>query len=87
VQSAAKSGLTPERLKARYGSDDPLTAARNALKSSKAADAVTLLESIDDNAADQKLKTLILFEAYLDAGRTKDALFIANSQDRACHTG
>jgi serine/threonine protein kinase len=77
---ADKSANALDRLAAKYGSNDPLEIGRKALASGKAADAIIALEKMADNTGDDNLKTLLLMEAYVGTGRTKDALFLANSQ-------
>jgi eukaryotic-like serine/threonine-protein kinase len=72
---------TMERLKAKYGTSDAAVIARNAIKAGKAADAVVVLENTPPTAIDPKTKTLLLFEAYLGANRTKDAFIMANGQN------
>jgi serine/threonine-protein kinase len=76
-----KPTISLEQLKAKYGTNDPVTIARNSLKAGKSAEAVMVLESTPSGTIDQKTKMLLLFEAYLAAGRTKDAFVIANSQN------
>jgi serine/threonine protein kinase len=75
-----KSAVSVEKLAAKYGTGDLLEIGRSALKSGKSADAIFALEKMGDNAGDQKMKTLLLFEAYVEAGRTRDGLYIASSQ-------
>ncbi|MBN1128988.1 MAG: protein kinase [Chitinispirillaceae bacterium] len=75
-----KGALSVDKLAAKYGTGDLLEIGRSALKSGKSADAIFALEKMGDNVGDQKMKTLLLFEAYVEAGRTKDGLFIATSQ-------
>ena len=74
---------TIERLKTKYGTSDPVAIARNAIKAGKAADAIVVLENTPAGTAlDPKIKTLLLFEAYLGANRAKDAFIIANGQNQ-----
>ena len=75
-----KPTLSIEQLKAKYGTNDPVVIARNSLKAGKPAEAIMVLENAPASAIDQKTKMLLLFEAYLASGRTKDAFIIANSQ-------
>jgi len=69
-----------ESLARKYGGTDPLAIARKALSAGKTGEAIFALETAADRPADAKIKNLLLLEAYLEAGRTKDALFIATSQ-------
>ncbi|MGA2508474.1 MAG: hypothetical protein ABSF80_13480, partial [Chitinispirillaceae bacterium] len=75
-----KPTLSIEQLKTKYGTNDPVAIARNSLKAGKTSEAIMVLENTPAGAIDPKTKTLLLFEAYLSAGRTKDAFIIANSQ-------
>jgi serine/threonine protein kinase len=75
-----KPKLTLEQLQAKYGTNDPIIIARNSLKAGKSAEAIMVLEAARPGAIDPKLKTLLLFEGYISAGRTKDAFIIANSK-------
>lgn len=74
------TALSLDKLAAKYGSNDPLEIGRRAIGTGKCAEAIAVLEKYGDNTGDTKMKTLLLMEAYVGAGRTKDALFIANSQ-------
>ena len=79
-----QTALTVEDLEKKYGTSDPAVIARAALKTGRAADAITELMGTVENAMDPKLKTLLLFEAYVEAGRTREAQLIAggpNPQD------
>jgi serine/threonine protein kinase len=76
--------ITLADLAKSYGTSDPAAIARNALKGGHASEAIIALESSADNTVDPKLKTLLLFEAYIDAGRMREASLIAggpNPQD------
>jgi serine/threonine protein kinase len=79
-KAPAKPTLSIEQMKTKYGTNDPVVIARNSLKAAKPAEAVVILESTPAGAIDPKMKTLLLLEAYLASGRTKDAFIIANSQ-------
>jgi serine/threonine protein kinase len=72
--------LSLEQLQAKYGTNDPVIIARNSLKSGKSAEAIMVLEATRPGVVDPKLKTLLLLEGYITAGRTKDAFIIANSK-------
>jgi len=76
-----KPTLSIEQLKAKYGTNDPVIIVRNSLKAGKNAEAIMVLESTPAGTVDPKIKTLLLFEAYIASGRTKDAFIIANSQN------
>jgi serine/threonine-protein kinase len=69
-----------ERLKTKYGTSDPIAIGKAALSSRAFSDAITALESTPDNHPDAPMKPLLLLQAYVETGRSKDALFIANSE-------
>jgi serine/threonine protein kinase len=69
-----------ERLAVKYGNSDPVAIGRSALNARAFQDAITALESTPDNHPDIRMKTLLLLQAYIETGKTKDALFIANSE-------
>ena len=72
--------LSPlDNLKKKYSNDDFMTIGKQALRSGAPNDAVLAFENVPDAHPDSRLKSLLLFEAYLESGRTKDALFIANN--------
>jgi eukaryotic-like serine/threonine-protein kinase len=75
-----KPKLTIEQLQTKYGTTDPVAIARNSLKAGKNTEAIMVLESTPAGAIDPKIKTLLLLEGYITAGRTKDAYIIANSK-------
>jgi serine/threonine-protein kinase len=69
-----------ERLKTKYGTSDPLAIGKAALSSRAFSDAITALEATPENHPDAPMKPLLLLQAYIETGRNKDALFIANSE-------
>ncbi|MBN2038392.1 MAG: protein kinase, partial [Chitinispirillaceae bacterium] len=75
-----KPKLTIQQLQTKYGTNDPVIIVKNSLKAGKTAEAIMVLEAARPGAMDPKLKTLLLLEAYISAGRTKDAFIIANSK-------
>jgi hypothetical protein len=75
-----RKALSIDQLAVKYGSKDLLTIGRSALKACKPSEAVIALEALSDSDTDVKTRNLLLLEAYLEAGRAKDALFIATSQ-------
>lgn len=70
-----------QQLMEKYHSSDLLEVGRSALRSGAPGEAAVALENLSDNQVDPKIKALLLLEAYVDAGRTKDALFIVSSQN------
>ncbi|MBD3347372.1 MAG: protein kinase [Chitinivibrionales bacterium] len=70
--------LSPrEELKKKYDSDDLFTIAKRALGKNNSSDAILALENMP---GDSKEKSIFLLEAYVQAGKTKDALYIVNSR-------
>lgn len=83
-QVASIPDLSPmDRLKNKYGTSDPIAIGKAALNARASSDAITALESTPDNHPDTRMKSLLLLQAYIEAGRNKDALFIANSESPA----
>jgi serine/threonine protein kinase len=69
-----------EKLSSKYGSSDPVAIGKSALSAHAFQDAIVAFENTPDNHPDARMKTLLLLQAYVETGRTKDALFIANSE-------
>ncbi len=69
-----------ERLKTKYGTSDPIAIGKAALSSRAFSDAITALENTPENHPDAPMKSLLLLQAYVETGRNKDALYIANSE-------
>jgi hypothetical protein len=65
-------------LAAKYGAKDAATVARSALRAGRPAEALIALESSAGNSMDPKLKTLLFFEADLDANKLTEASRIAD---------
>lgn len=78
VTAVQKSPL--ERLGEKYGNSDPVAIGKSAINARAFQDAIVALESTPDNHPDARMKTLLLFQAYIETARNKDALFIANSE-------
>lgn len=78
--SASTIKITIEKLVKKYGTTDLLAIGKSALGAGSRTEAIIALEALPDNSTDAKTKNLLLLEAYIDAGRKKDALFIATSQ-------
>lgn len=76
---AVRAMVSIEKLTKKYGTTDLLAIGKSALGTGNRTDAILALEALPDGD-DTKTKYLLLLEAYIDAGRTKDALFIATSQ-------
>lgn len=74
--------LSPiDALKEKYSSADFFTIGKSALAAGATRDAITALEQVPDNHPEASAKTIYLFEAYIESGRNKDALYIANSEN------
>jgi serine/threonine protein kinase len=76
-----KPGNSIDRIKQKYNNPDLLAIGKSALNSGNASDAVIALEAHPEGGSDNQMRTLLLFEAYLNLNRTKDALFIANNEN------
>ncbi len=76
-QAAVLSDL--DRIKQKYSIEDLLFIGKTAVKNHAYNDAIIALENLSESHPEKELKNLLLFEAYLESGRTRDALFIANS--------
>ncbi|MBD3320730.1 MAG: protein kinase [Chitinivibrionales bacterium] len=74
----SRKTLSPvEKLQQKYESEDLLAIAKTALGKRNTSDAILALENVRANTT---RKSLLLLEAYVLAGQTKDALYIVNSQ-------
>jgi tetratricopeptide (TPR) repeat protein len=76
-----KSVISLDKLARKYGANDLLTIGRSALNAGNWTEAIFALEALPANNTDTKTRSLLLLEAYIEAGRKKDALFIATSQN------
>lgn len=80
VPRQADPAVLIERLRQKYGTSDHIVIARNCIQAGRAADAIKILESEQENV-DPTLKALTLFEAYIETRNTKEALPIALDKD------
>jgi serine/threonine protein kinase len=73
--------LSPlDELKKKYDSEDLVAIGRKALGSQDFSGAILALTSLPAGHPETTLKTLLLLEAYINSGKTGDALLIANSE-------
>jgi hypothetical protein len=80
VETATDQQSPLEKLASKYGSSDPVAIGKSALSARAFQDAIVAFENTPENHPDARMKTLLLLQAYVETGRTKDALFIANSE-------
>jgi hypothetical protein len=78
-----KNTLSIDNLQKKYGTNDLLSIGSYALKAGNVTEALFALEAMRDKNADLRTKTLLLLEAYIQAGRFNDALQIATGQNVA----
>lgn len=73
--------LSPvEKLQKQYGEEDLVALGHAAVKASNFKDAIVALEKVPDSHSKQDERDVLLLESYVEAGRTKDALYIVNSK-------
>lgn len=70
-----------DELKLKYGTDDLMSIGRVLIRNRAYRDAIIALEATEENGADANQRALLLLEAYVETGNTKDALYIINSKN------